>query len=744
MRPDTGLLRSLTSTDVKEVIRDMRLAQSGAVLHYCTDPHELYDYCFPVKPNELTRHDAAEISDEQLALDDIFFEMPNRPLLLQEYDEEMARLSAAVLRIVGRAYGQAELLETLESPFHLLDVIGAATRNGKVLPAVEEMMNAIFTVALGLISIGVTRFDEICNRRLQSLGQLSDEKLLMLVGSYARSDLVGYMLTTLKSSVKNVNLVADVGAVDRLISLNCALTQMYERRELGERHIFLYLSSAERSRQIFSLPGVRKALPVIEGERYSILRTRAQVFAGIVTRRWDASGQVDFEEGLRQLELMHSLISEIEEIRLSDQCATCLLEGGIGHRCSRAERCGGLLDVADRIRERRQVMANLALARALERYKRISRISEDSPIERRAIYAGFLRRVRSSDMQTLALQRIKDVYLVIKQKSQFASRLVRSLSEARVLAFLRAGRDPVSAASQYLPTLVNVGPGKYADLVSKIVAFYRHPTHTLPTEDLALIESASDEYLQLDGQLKEFDPTHELVRCLLYMALPLQDGDEAAFAHGIEMLKRFPTVDREFLYVIAWAGRRSKQYQKTADWIDEALRRYPDDLRFWHGLALNIYSWLVDETAEVDCPYVPRQAIEATERTIAMLARADPPHPFAQEIRAANYNNLAYFRVQWPDEDGYDVVAAREALDSLKIILPRPRWELFPEYFHTEALVEYREALALRAKNEEPSEIRAKLNVAQREIRRALLLVPDKETYQRLRDTIAAELRVTP
>jgi hypothetical protein len=127
-----------------------------------------------------------------------------------------------------------------------------------------------------------------------------------------------------------------------------------------------------------------------------------------------------------------------------------------------------------------------------------------------------------------------------------------------------------------------------------------------------------------------------------------------------------------------------------------------------------------------------------------MLIQAPKAHPFSQEIRAANYNNLAYFRVLWPESDAYDVGAAREALDSLKVILPRMRWELFPEYFHTEALVEYREALTLRASHGDPADIRAKLNVAQREIRRALLLVPDKEIYQRLRDTVAAELRATP
>lgn len=746
MPPEAGLLRALTSAEVRDVIRDTRLEQRGSILHYCTDPHELYDYCFPVKPEEIKRPDAATVSDEQLALDEVFFEAAHRPLLLPEYQEEMARLSTYVRRSVDRAYHQVELLETLESPFDLLHAVDTATREGELLPAVEEMMNTIFAVALGLISIGVSRFDYISNRRLMALGDIPDERLRNAIGSYVRSDLIDYLIDALKSPrhFQSKNIDTDVGAADRLIALNSHLEEMYQRRELPERHIFLYLSSAPRSRRIFGFPDVRKALPVIEGERYSILRSRAQIFARIVTRRWSESGQEDFDEGLRQLELMYSLIREIEEIRLSDQCTTCILDGGGGQKCLRADRCGGLLDVAYRIRERRQAMANLSLARALDRYERLSKMNVTSGMERRAVYAGFLQRVRSSDTQALALQRIKDVYLVIKNKSHFAATLAHSLSESRVLAFLRSGRDSVSAASQYLPTLVDVRLERYADLVNRVITFYRHPVHTPPTTDLALIESASDEYLQLDAQLKEFDPTHELVRCLLYMALPLHDGDDAAFAHAIEMFARFPAYDREFLYVIAWAGRRCKQYQKTAEWIEEGLRRYPDDLRFWHGQALNIYAWLLDENARTSCQYQPSDAVQATERTLAMLSRAERPHALAPEIRAANYNNLAYFRVLWPDSAAFDVPAAREALDSLKIILPRPRWEQFPEYYHTEALVEYREALALRAANGDPSDIREKLNTAQREIRRALLLVPDKETYQRLRDTIAAELRATP
>ncbi len=745
MSHEIGAIRRLTSQQVREVIRDVQLEQRGTVFHICTDPHEVYEFCFPIKIEQLKQSDIATLADDQLALHEVFSQGAARPVLLPAYDEEMARLAIYIEGVIDRSYAQEALLQAVESPLKLLSILDASYRTGNVMPAVEDSMNSIMAVMLGLVSIGVDRFDQIVSKRLRYLGQI-EEPLREYCDAYVQSEVADTIQFKLRDTPlfagRGRSLQADAEAADCILALNRATEEAYVTQGLERRNIFLFLSSAHRSKVIFELPEVRVELPVIDGEQYVPLRTRAQVFASLVCRRLNEDGSPDYEETLRQLDLMQAVVRELEAIRPFERCATCLIDGGLGSNCGQRERCGGLREVAARVRERRGVMNNLALVQTIQRYAALRRVSDAPQSERRAVYSSFLARVRQDETQQLALRRIKDVYRIVRNKCHFAVRVARGFGATTRYAFLRSGRDVVSAASQYLPMMPNVHGKTYEDLVERIRAFYRHPAHT-SSEDLGAIEAVSEEYLQVDARVKEFDSTHELVRCLLYMALPVHDGDEAALQHAIDMIRRFDERPAEFLYIAAWAGRRSRQYQIADDWITTALQRFPDDPRFWHGHALNIYAWIVDGDVQRKCPYSPATAISASTRAVELLSRKQESR-HRDDALGANYNNLAFFQILWPETDAYDVAGARSSLERLKAAVPKIDWEpTFPEYYHTEAAVELNEALMLRSEGKGPGLVREKLLAAQREISHAIRMVPEKPSYQLLRDTIVAELRST-
>ena len=109
------------------------------------------------------------------------------------------------------------------------------------------------------------------------------------------------------------------------------------------------------------------------------------------------------------------------------------------------------------------------------------------------------------------------------------------------------------------------------------------------------------------------------------------------------------------------------------------------------GRALNAFAWLIDPTEHQHGGPPLKDIIRFTESALVVFGpkkRGKIPQLF----RSGCHNNLAYYLSFEPIDAAYDVTAARVHLDCLKTILDRRDWSpSHPEYFHTEAHVEYHE-----------------------------------------------------
>ena len=84
---------------------------------------------------------------------------------------------------------------------------------------------------------------------------------------------------------------------------------------------------------------------------------------------------------------------------------------------------------------------------------------------------------------------------------------------------------------------------------------------------------------------------------------------------------------------------------------------------------------------------------------------------------------------------------ARQALNELKGWTRKDSWiPVYPEYFHTEAFLEYQEYLLGKLTNLKRESLKSKLEHAYREISAAVELFPTKETYNKLKELIELEL----
>ena len=140
-------------------------------------------------------------------------------------------------------------------------------------------------------------------------------------------------------------------------------------------------------------------------------------------------------------------------------------------------------------------------------------------------------------------------------------------------------------------------------------------------------------------------------------------------------------------------------------------------------------------------PYTIERAADDGERAAELYKGFCDGREFDEDlvnaVAGGNLNNLAYFFCFDRSDPSFDVVKGREYLRRLKLLVGKDTWGLkYPEYFHTEAHVEYEEFLRDLQAGVPKEALRAKLLQAQGEIRKACSLYPEKQLYKELANTI--------
>jgi|GEM_PF-5970489 len=741
---DIQRLRSLTANQIQEVIEDLQLQRAGTKIYFCVDPHELYDFCFPVDPLSRRDVDIDTVSDDQIALYETFYRLEHPPLLLPEYLAELESLTQYLEHYIRQAYRTPELLERFVQDAQL-GSIPAADADPRS-PAVDENVNVYLALAMAVNRLGIDRFVDVVNRHLRF--DPEDDDVAAIWNRYKKSDRAETVREALSKNIEASagssrkleverqlrSALYDSAAADRVVYLNGA-----SNGKDAPEQIFLYLSSARRTESIFHHPAIRKALPVIKGQPYRLWRTRSQMFAYVVSKG-AAAGEEGVETAIQNLKQAHKALTEFGSIAPHHFCETCVLRDGSGDECDRGASCRSLATLAKEIRRRREEIFNLGLIAALKNYKDIlsSRVPANEVL--RSIM-DLLNRLAAQSTPERVNVDLKRVRVTLRIQSEFATVLTNGLAEWEGYAdpdFLR-GRDAIVSASQYMPNRPRLKDPRYTMIVSRIIDFYETPATGAHGKSKTL-EAAYRDFVQLDAQTTELKADHELVRCLLYMSLPNKIGDRLALKQARTMMRSFandPDAAREFRYVAGWAARRSRKYPLAHQILRSSEQMYPDDPRFLHGRALNVFAWRVDLSAKRTCPHTLQSAISAIERAITLYQNlGDDAYTI---LLGACWNDLAYFHAQPQEQNTYDVVRARAALVNLKTLVPPAQWDNYPEYFHTEAFVEFEEATAAKAKGDEWLYTK-KLGWAYQASQRALSLNPSDPDFITLDKAIRVAL----
>jgi hypothetical protein len=770
-------LYDLTPDEVQCVIDDLEAELGKARVLYALDSYELVDFCFPVNPSDPRNVDIDKIAQDQAALYELLYVRPDKPVLLPEYVKEMQGLLNYFGNEGDRVYSKAEVLNQLIRLGGLERITSDAEQG--LEKAVEEDFNVILVVAMGLYSIGATRFGDLFKKRrlVQTIipDEQSDHRVIRdIANKYERSKLADTIVNLfeqfqderptdrlLAERIRRNNLV-DANAIDRIIYLNTEFHKAYEAKDLSRPYILLYFSGAPKTRRLFQTEELSEAIYRIQSKPWNLYRTRQQIFAYVVHKaplpetESKEGSKVDIKETIKNLTEVKKILLEVAKINSTGGywrpvCNHCPIEISKPHYTNRGDCqheafCSRVVEEKERIQRKKQQIQNLGLVNTVTDYAPLLEAGYSKNYKQ---YYKLFKRIFKSHIKDIAMAQMKQRQEWILARTQatnlFKEGIDLGLSKPSV-HILRASKDKITGVDQYLPTKPKLLSERYAEIAASILDYYKDPSQ------LNVLEEAYLTFMEVAPPLGSIDWEAELVRCYLYLAFGRSEEENKPYNLAARSLERAVSygdeeVAREFLYVLCWAARRVGKFAEAVNVATRGIEKWPEDPRFYHGRCLAIYSWLIDDDQRTACPYGVDDAIQDAQSAIDRYKAGDGQN---QDVIAANYNNLAFFYAMKVtlgildiDESWKCLESARDALLTLRKCIDKDQWKpQHPEFYHTEAFLEFQEFTVGFSGGKSKAYLNQKLSQAKQEIDKAIALYPNGPSYQELLEKIEKAQKV--
>ncbi|HEY0347555.1 MAG TPA: hypothetical protein VGC60_05310, partial [Pyrinomonadaceae bacterium] len=492
-------------------------------------------------------------------------------------------------------------------------------------------------------------------------------------------------------------------------------------------------------------------LPIVSRQPFAFHRDRAQLFTYVVHK----SPTGDHDETLAQLNDFKDTLQGLQRFTtLNELCSQCVLDGHVPAHCELKSVCASVDRLDKQINQRRHEIRNLGLLNTLGEYNKLLEATPKGQPQKK--FMQFFRELCDTGLQDLANKRMLEKQQLLFVQSMMSDNWTRARSSVQNKDFLRHGRDPVMSTIQYLPLNPIVRNNKYREIIELILSFYKTPPQG-GADKSEIIDRAYRLYFEIDINVSTLQAEHEIVRCLLHLAFPTNEGDERAYKHAYQMLGRTDVLkevdysEREYLYILAWAARRLRKYDEAWDVASKAIKRFADDSRFHHARAIVTFSWLLDPSAKPSCSQTMRSAIEDARLAITLLKQKSPDFPALgatyEELIGANRNNIAYLAA-WEGKELRQARNFKEAGRSIREAVAEinalkrdvQEWlPMFPEYCHTEAYVRFEDYKIGKLHKTDQNTLLNKLKSAKRAIDGAISVYPT-DSYIKLRDSIQKAL----
>lgn len=739
-------------------MRDLHAIMDGYKVIIVVDSHELFDYCFPINPTDDRRQtDPEDLAESQAALSHLFkSDEPERPpvVLLPEYRDEIKGLMHAISRRAPNVYKAAEMIHEMSKAGDL-DNPDKQQRE-KLEDVIQKSFQFLLTILLGIHSIGVERMGEVYDNGLtlieNAIEPVDRANFKHLWDEYRPTRIYETIFRVLEEDNQAEDLrdrentrIAnqfDASAIDRVIYLNSQAEVAARGGLLKYKYLFLYISSASKSRKVFNRLDRASALPRIKDRKYSFLRNRHQVLAYVIYRSRSTEGTLQrARETHRELRSLHSMLIRLKKLRFvlespSNDCRECVLDGKHPTSCPLLNHCYEIMATSNKIKEKREEVNNWGLYKQITSYSYL--LDADVQHLGYGVYAQLFKELLdSSEMRDIALERMHERHVWITRASDW---MISQHSIGYDPDFskdqeLISQRNQFRRVDQYIPNRPRFNFPEYQEIIDLILEFFRNP------KGENLVELAYDKFHALDPQSGQDE--YDLLKCYLYLIFGFEGEGVHHYIENELLPKRIRNEGhawRESLYVLCLSARRFGFTSKVEQYAAEGRQLFPDDARFLHEEALNIYLWRVQGS---DCPYQISDAITASKQALELYGRHRPD---SDDQIAANHNNIAYllaFEVKTSNSNDREeltrkLAEARAHMNSLtQLIDKEKKWDpAYREFFHTDAFLKHQTVIHFWRGNERSLEdLKAELGSARSDINKAIEIY-DCPTYQELRREI--------
>jgi len=430
----------ISSQQIGEVISDLELiGHSNAKILFVVDPFEVIEFCFPIDPDRESNTNIEQLADDQAALFEVFYGRKLPTVLLPEYAEEITNHLDFVTRRSEEVYSKLELLESLTRKAEL-DSPESHKGNSELIKYFQSNFGVLLAVRMGIDSLGAERLRDV-SMKLRMINEVEPQELMIdAIRTYRRSPLADYIYEYLMSDSKAADRLTvarrqgaalrDSRAIDFLLHLNKALERRSVNGDVGERRVFLYLSSAHRSRRVFLQEKVIQSLPRIAGHKHSLLRTKSQIFAYAFSKSRVEDESEERKRTIEHLGTYKVLVENLEEMESSPAKYT---------EAAKQDLLKAIKEREAELRGAHAAVENLGLFLRIKTYSKLFS-DGDVRLERRKdasvgdIYAEvralFKKASESQALEDLALQEMKTLQTQMALQSDFAARVPTALTIA--------------------------------------------------------------------------------------------------------------------------------------------------------------------------------------------------------------------------------------------------------------------------------------------------------------------------
>jgi len=721
------LLKSLTVQQIEQVRKDFILKSEGYTPIYVLDTHDIIDYAFPYGFQKIKNENLEEIGDQQLAY---FYIIDNSISVLS--DQYFSELNSIRTRI-NRNYKHLDNLNDLKKQIEN----ETFTKNTYD----EKYISFIIAAALGTKKRSVEKFHDIINKLNVDSFKISSsdkERLTEIFQEVEKSENVQKIFDEFYDD-KKLELLSldsveafeyieksyrDIIVIDRILEINKFMT---DENTLSNKYIVYYHSSTKKkSKELFNFKNIKTNLPKIgKFKNFPLLRNSAQSYLTFLlnnTKEYSYSISV-LDDIISEVKFKEESQKSLKPDLLFEKLATIEKEARDSFEYTR------LLNRVNEIHELKQSLIEFKNSlSAAKNPKELTRIIQNILEQTRDNSRSYLR-----EIDNLSLFKIKMNYHLSKNYYDF----LKSFESGKLNIIV--GNDNIRGTYHHLPILIFFNSKLKPTLKDWLNKLIKYCSKQLE-QDKYVVDFFKTEILDThsghlsDFKLGSFD--RALLNLFLFQVSPKSGNEENENIVRNEQVAEYSFTLKDFyeklnyetiidnhkinlvfserkainsdysdiLYFTGWSARRSKDYIKSIEILDQGVKLFPTDPRFYHGLAITYYSkhFKYDEdqfdslSILINCESYALKALDFYED--------HRQKAFVLESICSLRNliiNIYNYQYSLSLQDNL-LIRARLQLKKLKVeeSYTSRKYESYAEYLHTESSLEYFEAFNLMSKSD--------------------------------------------